>query len=286
MKLDELDLAETHTAHVLDNTLLTPPAAAEEVRELVLTVDGDGLHFEIGQSIAVLAPPGGAFGESRHVRLYTVAQAPAIDQRNPEIHICVRRCSYLDPYSGEEFAGVASNFLCDRSAGDRIEVAGPYGVAFRIPDDPDSDLLMIGLGTGIAPFRAFVRHIYQNTDGGWRGKVRVLHGARTGLEMIYRNEQRDDFASYMDEDTFAAFEALSPRPGWEDPVDFSAALDAHRDEVWEMIRAPDTYVFVAGLEPIRDALDAAFADMAGSEEKWQRRKAELIAGKRWAELIY
>jgi ferredoxin--NADP+ reductase len=33
-------------------------------------------------------------------------------------------------------------------------------------------------------------------------------------------------------------------------------------------------------------LDIAFADMAGSAEKWQRRKAELIAGQRWTELIY
>ncbi len=285
MQLDELDLTHTYSARVIENTPLTAPAAAEEVRELVLELEGSGFHFEIGQSIAVLAPPSGAFGEDQHVRLYTVAQAPQAGATNPEIRICVRRCSYLDPYSGERFDGIASNYLCERATGDIIEVAGPYGLPFSVPDDPSADLLMIGLGTGIAPFRAFVRHIYERA-GGWQGKVRILHGARTGLEMIYRNELRNDFALYMDRDTFAAFEALSPRPAWEDPVDFNAALAVHRSEVWAMIQAPDTYVFVAGLEPVRQALDTAFAEMAGSESKWQRRKAELLAGGRWSELIY
>ena len=45
-------------------------------------------------------------------------------------------------------------------------------------------------------------------------------------------------------------------------------------------------VYLAGLEEIRDQLDGVFARMAGSEEKWALRKAELEAGKRWVELLY
>ena len=63
-------------------------------------------------------------------------------------------------------------------------------------------------------------------------------------------------------------------------------VDAHREEVWRMLGDPRTHVYVAGLEAVRDGLDDALAAMAGSAAKWQRRKAELVAGGRWTELLY
>ena len=53
-----------------------------------------------------------------------------------------------------------------------------------------------------------------------------------------------------------------------------------------MLGSPKTYVYVAGLEKMLAELDAVFAELAGSKEKWERRKAELMAGKRWSELVY
>ena len=53
-----------------------------------------------------------------------------------------------------------------------------------------------------------------------------------------------------------------------------------------MLLDSKTYVYVAGLMQIRDELDAEFAKIAGSAEKWTRRKAELEAGNRWIELLY
>ena len=166
-----------------------------------------------------------------------------------------------------------------------MTVAGPFGPPFEVPDDRGADLLLIGLGTGIAPFRAFVRHIYEDL-GGWEGRVTLFFGARTGLEMLYMNDRRDDFARYLDERTFRAFQAVSPRPHWDEPVALGAALEAHRDEVWRTLGDARTCVYVAGLERVRDALDEALAVMAGTPEKWRRRRAELVAGGRWTELLY
>ena len=44
--------------------------------------------------------------------------------------------------------------------------------------------------------------------------------------------------------------------------------------------------YVAGLEPMIGELDAVFAQLAGSKQEWERRKAELMAGGRWVELVY
>ncbi len=53
-----------------------------------------------------------------------------------------------------------------------------------------------------------------------------------------------------------------------------------------MLGEPKTYVYVAGLEQMLDELDAVFVRLAGSQERWERRKAELMAGRRWVELVY
>ena len=100
------------------------------------------------------------------------------------------------------------------------------------------------------------------------------------------NDERDDFSQYYDRETFQAFKALSPRPAWAAPIDWEGALGQRGKELWKLLEKPNTYVYVAGLEKLRGELDDAFTQIAGSEEKWERRKAELTAGGRWVELLY
>ena len=69
-------------------------------------------------------------------------------------------------------------------------------------------------------------------------------------------------------------------------MDWESALERRGAELWTLLLDSKTYVYVAGLEKMLAELDAVFADLAGSKEKWERRKAELMAGKRWSELVY
>jgi ferredoxin--NADP+ reductase len=274
-----------HSARLKENRPLTSADAAEEIRELVFEVDDPDFRFEPGQSIAVIVPGPHDLGHAEHVRFYTIADAPFPQGGSPEVAICVRRCEYLDEYSGERYPGTASSYLCDLKAGAEVTLAGPVGLAFEVPENRNANLLLIGLGTGIAPFRAFLRHIYRNL-GGWGGQVLLFYGARTGLELVYMNEHRNDIAEYRDEETFRAIEALSPRPHWQEPPALADALRAHEEEVWAWLQDPSTYVYVAGIASVSDTLDDVLAEFAGSPEKWARRKAELVAGGRWTEVIY
>ena len=284
--LQDYDVSERFGAKLLKSMPITPSQAEEEVRDLTLQIENGKKEFKAGQSVAVIVPGPHEFGNEDHFRFYTIASKPRkAGKDKQEINICVKRCYYIDDYSGEKYNGVASNYLCDLEPGLEITMAGPYGLPFELPDDENSDILMIGLGTGIAPFRAFVRQIYDEHKG-WKGKVRLFYGARTGLEMLYMNDEQDDFTNYYDQETFKAFKAVSPRPHWDDPVALDYALEERAEEVWNMVLDPKTHVYVAGLDPIRKILDDAFSKMAGSKEKWTRRKAELVAGKRWTELIY
>ena len=284
---EEIDRAPRHRATLVASERLTPPDSPEEVRELILEVDAALPPHHPGQSVAVFVPGPHLHGDRELVRLYTVADLPdapgGTDRRR--LRLCVRRCSWLDPHTGERHPGVASNWLCDLPDGTELEIAGPLGAPFPVPDDPDADLVLVGLGTGIAPFRALLRQLHARQPDR-RGRVRLFYGARSGLELLYLNDWRDDVAQYLDEDTWRAIEALSPRPEWDEPADLEGALAAHEAELGELLRAPDTQVYLAGLARVRDAFDAACARILGSDARWARRRAELVAGGRWHEVVY
>jgi ferredoxin--NADP+ reductase len=284
--LEDYDTEQRFQATVVSSERITPEASGIEVRELTLDVQKPDFEFQLGQSIGVLAPGTKEFGQEYHFRLYSIADLPERGGKGlPWIKIAVRRTSYVDKYSGEQYPGVASNYLCDLVAGDAVTMAGPYGLAFEVPEEMDANLILIGTGTGIAPFRAFVKHLYKNVPE-WRGTITLFYGARSGLELLYMNDERDDFSQYYDSDTFQAFKALSPRPKWTENIDWDGALAQRGEELWSLLGQPNTYVYVAGLEKMRAELDNAFGEIAGSEQKWARRRAELSAGGRWVEVLY
>ena len=286
MHLEDYPTEPRFNATVLRTERITEDGADAEVRELVLEVHEHDFNFKIGQSVGVLVSGPEEFGSSVHHRLYTVADTPMpMAPGHPEITLVVRRCNYIDEYSGEEYAGVNSNYICDRRPGDQLTITGPFGIPFEVPADKSANLLLIGLGTGIAPFRALVKHIYQDV-GDWEGKVRLLYGAHSGLELLYMNNKRDDFARYYDEQTFEAIKALSPRPNWADPIAWDFAIEQRAEEIWNMLSDEHTYVYIAGLKQIRDSLTELFNTMSGSANGWAKLKGELIEQGRWVELLY
>jgi ferredoxin--NADP+ reductase len=284
--LEDYDTEQRFQAIVVQSERITPEASDVEVRELTLDIQQPDFELQLGQSVGVLSPGTKEFGQEYHFRLYSVADLPERGGSGlPRIKIAVRRVSYVDQYSGEEYPGVSSNYLCDLTAGDTVTMAGPYGLAFEVPEEMDANLILIGTGTGIAPFRAFVKHLHENVPQ-WKGTITLFHGARSGLELLYMNDERDDFSQYYDSDTFEAFKALSPRPKWTGNIDWEGALAQRGEKLWSLLGQPNTYVYVAGLEKMRGELDNAFSEIAGSEQKWARRRAELTAGGRWVELLY
>lgn len=283
VRLSDLDIQNKNKA-IIKKSIRFTPDDTDEVREILLEVDRPDFKYQVGQSVGVLVK-NNEFGNEYHHRLYSVADLPKTSGKKPQIKILVKRCEFVDEYSGEKYDGVASNYLCDRRVGDEIEITGPFGLPFAVPESNEADLLLISLGTGIAPFRAFIKYIYENKKG-WKGKVRLFYGARTGLELLYMNDKNDDLTQYYDKDTFEAFQALSPRPHWADPIALDYALEERAEEILKILAKPDTHVFVAGYEAIRKMLDKAFTKIYGSKEKWLLRKAELEAGKRWVEVVY
>ncbi len=271
------------SARLLRSERITPESSPEEVRNMVFRTEDLAFDGRTGQCIRILAP--GQYGNRFHARLYSLADADDAASDATEFTLCVRRCHYVDDFNGQEYPGVASNYLCNLRLGAEIEFQGPIGYPFAVPDDPKADILMIGMGTGIAPFRGLVREIYRR-HGGWQGRVRLFHGARSGLEMLYMNEENRDLALYYDQATFRAFQAVSPRPHFDVPIALDRAIEQNAAEVRDMLQRADVRVFIAGPQTMLASVDKALAGAAGSADALASQRKALSASGRWQEVLY
>lgn len=122
-------------------------------------------------------------------RLYSISSSPKVCPG--EAHLTVSPVRYN--YRGVPRRGVCSTYLADRSPGDRVAVYLQPSSNFRPPSDSDTPMIMIGPGTGIAPFRAFLqeRRALGHTGPNW-----LFFGEQhAATDYYYRDEleqMRDD----------------------------------------------------------------------------------------------
>jgi ferredoxin--NADP+ reductase len=279
------DLGPTTQAFIKESRRITPERS-EEVRHIILQVADPAFQFVEGQSIGVLVPGPHPFGNPYHVRRYSIANARSIPvDTGVELDLLVRRCFYIDEVSGERYPGIASNYLCDAKPGASLTISGPYISPFKMPLDNRANLLMIGTGTGIAPFRAFAQLIYERR-GDWRGQVRLYYGGRSGLDLMYTNDETTDLANYYDEKTFKAFRALGTRPLMTSSQALERGLADNAEDALHLISEPNTHVFLSGLGKIAAVFDKVMAERVGSSQEWTAMKEKMIDDGRWSELIY
>ena len=116
-------------------------------------------------------------------RLYSISSSPAAHGR--EVHCTVGVVRYRT--HDRDRGGVASTMLADRTApGSRLPIYIQPNKKFRIPSDGAQPMVMIGPGTGIAPFRAF---LHERRTLGQPGKNWLFFGDRSAAtDFLYRDE--------------------------------------------------------------------------------------------------
>jgi len=123
-------------------------------------------------------------------RLYSVASSQAMV--GEEAHLLIGAVRYQT--HGRDRAGVASTHIADRRrVGDRLGIHVKANPHFRLPADPATPVVMIGPGTGVAPFRAFMQdRDAAGIDGKNGGKSWLFFGdQRYTHDFLYQLEWQD-----------------------------------------------------------------------------------------------
>ncbi|MBX9742799.1 MAG: sulfite reductase subunit alpha [Chthoniobacterales bacterium] len=116
-------------------------------------------------------------------RLYSIASSPKVHPQ--EIHLTVATVQYES--LGRQRKGVCSTFLAHRVTEEiPVSVFIHSAKHFRLPEDHSRDIIMVGPGTGIAPFRAF---LHDRRASGASGKHWLFFGdQRSETDFLYREE--------------------------------------------------------------------------------------------------
>ncbi len=168
-------------------------------------------------------------------RLYSIASSP---KRHPhEIHLTVAVVRYQT--NGRDRVGVCSTFLADRAAVNQTRT--PVFVShshFGPPDDLSRDAIMVGPGTGIAPFRAFLQ---DRVAAGATGRNWILFGdQKRATDFLYEEE----WARHLDEGTLHRLDLAWPRDQAE-KIYVQDKMRENAAELWAWLKN-GAYFYVCG----------------------------------------
>ena len=170
-----------------------------------------------------------------------------------------------------DFRGMSSHYLHTLREGDRLNVFLDGNGGFDLQEDPALPMIFVSAGTGFAPMRAFLWERLAMRRAGVRlGEAALFNGIRsTQLDFIYRDEIEEFAASGVLDHvhTAASRERPDHREYVQDRIRAQGAL------AWRLLCAGG-YVYVCGSQPMREAVRAAFVDVAADHGPLPREHAE------------
>jgi len=264
-------LARPAVATCAGNYRLTAENAESDIRHIVLDFGSTAFPVLEGQSLAVIVPPQ-ANGAAPHVRMYSIA-SPRNGERPGYNNLALTVKRVTRDRQGRPVRGVASNYLCDLKKGDRVSVAGPFGVSFLMPNHPGSNLVMICTGTGAAPMRAMTERRRRRLALNEGGELLLFFGARSPEELPYFGPLMKLPRDFID--VQLAFSRVPGRP--KEYV--QDRMRACRDKLARLLANENTYIYMCGHKQMEAGVEAAFADIAGPN--WPEEKARLRAAGRY-----
>lgn len=253
-------------ATVTGNFRLTDPNADNDVRHVILDFGGMAFPVLEGQSIGIVAPGADKDGKPHKIRLYSVASPREGEKSGANnLSLTVKR----------EGDGVCSNYICDLKKGDQVQVTGPFGATFLMPDDPSANILMICTGTGSAPFRGFTERRRRNMKDA-PGRMMLYFGARRPEELPYFGPLQK-----VPDGLLRKHFAYSRVPG-ETKTYVQDRMRATADEVAVFLKNARTHVYLCGLKGMETGVDEAFADICrGCDLDWAALRGQMRAQGRY-----
>lgn len=245
-------------------------------RELIDLVLDHPADFEDGEDFV-------GFLKKLQPRLYSIASSP---KAHPgEVHLTVGIVRYHSHY--RDRGGVCSTFLADRSNGLKPGVFVHHNKAFRVPEDPDADVIMVGPGTGIAPFRAFLEERQMSGESGGKGRNWLFFGDQhEATDFLYK----DELEQMQENGTLTRLDTAFSRDQKE-KIYVQDRMREHAVELWEWLTHGGYFYVCGDASRMAKDVDAALHEIAQTEGGMSEEQAvefikTLRAEKRYARDVY
>jgi benzoyl-CoA 2,3-dioxygenase component A len=253
-------------AAVTGNFRLTAADAESDVRHVILDFGDTPFPVLEGQSVGIVPPGVDAAGKPHLIRLYSAASAR--DGEKPHTNnmaLTVKR----------EAQGVCSNYICDLKKGDKVQVTGPFGATFLMPNDPNANIIMICTGTGSAPFRGFTER-RRRTMPDAPGRMMLFFGARRPEELPYFGPLQK-----VPDQLLAKHFAYSRVPG-EPKTYVQDRIRQKGAELAPFLTSEKTHVYLCGLKEMETGVEEALgAICATASLDWAKLRADMRASGRY-----
>ena len=245
------------TATVVGNVNCTEAGFENQTHHIVL--DFGAMPFPVleGQSIGIVPPGLDERGRPHVARQYSVA-SPRNGERPGYNNLAITVKRVLRDHRGQPVRGLASNYVCDLQVGDAVQVIGPFGTSFLMPNHPKSHIVMICTGTGSAPMRAMTewRRRLRKSGKFEGGKLMLFFGARTREELPYFGPLTSLPKDFIDVNL-----AFSRTPG--QPKRYVQDLMRERAADLALLLAdPNAHFYVCGLKAMEEGVLLALHDLA------------------------
>ena len=244
------------SASVVGNFKVNEAGTENETHHIVL--DFGNMPFPVleGQSIAIIPPGVDAHGKPHHARQYSLA-SPRNGERAGYNNLSLTIKRVVSDHHGAPVRGVASNYMCDLKVGDKLQVIGPFGASFLMPNHPRSNIVMICTGTGSAPMRAMTewRRRLRQTGKFEGGKLMLFFGARTKEELPYFGPLMNLPKDFIDINFAFSRTPGKPKTYVQDLMRECAA------DLLALLKDSNTCFYVCGLKSMEEGVVLALRDI-------------------------
>lgn len=258
-------------AKVTGNMRITEEGTESDIHHIVLDFGSQSFPVLEGQSIGIIPPGVDEKGKPHLVRLYSIASAR--DGERPgynNLALTIKRVTF--DVDGESRQGVGSGYMCDLQKGDEVQVTGPFGSTFLMPNDPDANLMMICTGTGAAPFRGMTERRRRLAANG-KGKMMLFFGARTASELPYFGPLQKVPADLLDQElVFSRMTRLDEN----DKEYVQDRMLKRADDVAALLKDNNTHIYICGLKGMEEGVESSFTQIcADNGMDWSEIRSSL-----------
>lgn len=221
-------------------------------------------------------------------RLYSISSSSIVHPRKVSITVAISDTTTSQ--CPERVVGLATNYLLSTKAGNHHEdstapttahsgqvYAAVRRSSFKLPASPAAPILMVGAGTGVSPFRAFVQERARlKSMGRMVGKTRLFFGCRHPSQDCLYAAEFDDWKRTLD-NNFSMTTAFSRADKREDRHYVQDTIVHAAEEVYQLLVEENAYFYICGSAAMARDVSAAIAQILKESKHWDDEEVKRFA---------